>query len=144
MQNVVNFSSQEGQSSSLRLGLSAIPDHCSHVLVLLADQPLISASLINRFVAIAQTGCELACLSANNYLGPPALFALKWFRELSSIRGDSGARRILNSEEKSLHLVSNQFQGQELDLDRPEDKDKLEDLLGLSTQTNKGKAYSFV
>lgn len=117
IKTVINSEPQKGQASSLRLGLSMLPAHSTHALILLADQPLISTSLINNFIALAHGGCTLSCLSNADYLGPPVLFAKKWFKRLKKIEGDYGAKRILIDERKLLHLMPVQFNGQEKDID---------------------------
>jgi molybdenum cofactor cytidylyltransferase len=129
LKTVINPKPQEGQSSSLRLGLQALSTEASHILFLLADQPLITSTLINRFVGMAKEGISLACLSAGDYMGPPALFGDVWFRELSQMKGDLGARKILMAHKEQLELVPAQFKGQAHDMDRPQDAETVKRLL---------------
>lgn len=126
---VLNPEPEAGQSSSLRLGLSALPEGATHVLFMLADQPLVSASLIDTFIALARDGCTLACLANNDYLGPPALFGREWFERLQELDGDSGAKKVLLAGKKGLLKVPVQFNGQEQDIDCHADIATLKDLL---------------
>ena len=57
---VNNPSPLEGLAQSLKMGLEALENEVSHVLILLADQPLVKTGLINRFVAQATAGTGLA------------------------------------------------------------------------------------
>lgn len=113
----------------MQLGLSALPVQASHVLFLLGDQPLVTSTLINHFIALARDEGTLACFSSGNYLGPPALFGRRWFDRLKEIDGDSGAKRILLENRNVLQRVEAQFQGQEKDIDFAENHLILEQLM---------------
>ena len=126
VRTVVNPAPEIGQSTSIRIGLSALLDQSTHVLILLADQPLITPSLIDEYVNLANHGSMLACLGSDDYFGPPALFGKKWFEHLKDIQGDTGARRILLNERKELQIVKAQFRGQEKDIDLKENLPSIE------------------
>jgi len=126
IQPVINHDPSAGQALSLRLGVNKLSKFASHILILLADQPLITTSLINSFVTLTQNSQSLACLNTNNYLGPPALFGKRWFKKLEECDGDTGAKKILMKEKNNLQLMPVQFQGQEQDLDHCIDIEILE------------------
>lgn len=129
VRTIINPTPAAGQSESMRLGLAALPEQTTHVLFLLADQPLITTALIDEYVDLANHGSTLACFSSNDYLGPPALFAKNWFDCLRGLTGDSGAKKILVQERNALQRVSAQFQGQEKDLDYKDNLQPLEQLM---------------
>ncbi len=129
IRSVINPTPEAGQSESMHLGLAALPEQTTHVLFLLADQPLITTALIDECVDLAEHGSTLACFSSNDYLGPPALFGQKWFECLRDLPGDSGAKKILLKERSALQLVRAQFQGQEQDIDYKENLKSLESLM---------------
>ena len=129
VRTIVNPSPEIGQSSSIRLGLSALPDQATHALILLADQPLVTPALIDDYVDLANHGSSLACFGGNDYLGPPALFGREWFDNLKSLQGDAGARKILSKERNALQMVSPRFQGQEMDIDFTENLQAVEQLM---------------
>jgi molybdenum cofactor cytidylyltransferase len=126
---IINLAPEKGQAASLRLGLGQVAGHTSHILFLLADQPLITSHLINRFVALAKDDQTLACLKSDHYIGAPALFGKKWYERLAKLTGDSGAKKILLAEQERLNFVSADFKGQECDIDRQIDMAKLQPLL---------------
>jgi len=129
VRTIINPTPETGQSESMRLGLAALPEHTTHALFLLADQPLITPALIDEYVDLANDGSTLACLSSNDYLGPPALFGKNWFECLRGLPGDSGAKKILLKERSALQLIKAQFQGQEKDVDYKENVQSLEQLM---------------
>ena len=92
---VLNPKPQLGQAGSLRLGLEAAAPRCSHVLFMLADQPLITRALIDHFIHLALDGRDLACLGWQSDLGPPSLFGRRYFSELAGLEGDRGAGALL-------------------------------------------------
>jgi len=128
LRGVCNLEPDIGQSHSMKLGLRHIPDHASHALFILADQPLITAQLLNSFVGMADSGCALGCLGGGDYLGPPVLFGRDFFEKLTKIDGDSGAKRILMEHEDSIMKIPAQFAGQEADVDCREDIADLEQI----------------
>ena len=96
---VVNEEWEKGLAGSLRVGLSALEQEApgvGHVLVLLGDQPQITARALQRLVESAErAGNGLAASFYNATLGVPALFPRDLFPELRALQGDIGARRVL-------------------------------------------------
>jgi len=118
---VLNSRPASGQARSLRLGLAALEEEISHALVLLADQPLVDTRLVDRFVALAQEGVELAALHRAGALVPPALFGRAHFQSLGRLSGDQGGRSLLALNRDRVVLVEPEDDLAPLDVDRPED-----------------------
>ena len=97
---VENAESDEGMASSIRAGVAA---SAGDVLLLVCDQPGVTAQHLR---ALAGTG---AALAASGYddgaFGIPALFAAHFRSELLSLRGDTGARGVLNAHRDQLAIV---------------------------------------
>ena len=125
---LLNPEPQAGQSGSLRLGLTAAPADSSHLLFMLADQPLITPESIARFLALAQKGAGLACLGWEQYLGPPTLVGREYFSELRSLSGDRGAGGLLRKHRERLQVVPADHEPFTWDVDRPSDLARLEKL----------------
>ena len=102
-QVVTNDDWQEGMSSSVRAGLesltaSAESEICAAVLML-CDQPLISAQVINRLVE-AHRATAAAPVVASRYgggFGVPALFGRRLFPELMKLKGAAGAKQVIKA-----------------------------------------------
>lgn len=117
---VVNRHWEEGMGSSLRFGVGALPPACDAVLVLLGDQVGVTADDLKR-LASAWRG-EESMIAASMYdqrVGVPAIFPRVCFSELSELRGDRGARIVL--ERNSYRLVRVPMANAAIDLDTPED-----------------------
>jgi molybdenum cofactor cytidylyltransferase len=118
---IVNENPELGQSHSIRLALKELTGEESHVLFMLADQPLITASLIEKLVEFASQNKSLAAVNDGTRLCPPALFGRKYFDRLKNLKGDEGGRSILMSETAELIVIKDQNQNWCLDVDRIED-----------------------
>lgn len=116
---VLNHQAQEGQASSLRLGLEALGQDHSHALFLLADQPLLSPALIDSFVRAAEDGCDLAALAGENVFSPPTLFTRRFWPELLALQGDAGGRSVFQEHRDEAVLLPPNFPLAALDVDTP-------------------------
>jgi molybdenum cofactor cytidylyltransferase len=117
---IVNRHWEEGMGSSLRFGVASLPPACQAVMVLLGDQVAVTADDLKRLVS-AWKG-EESMIAASVYdqrVGVPAIFPRVCFSELSELRGDQGARKIL--ERNSYRLVRVPMSNASIDLDTPED-----------------------
>jgi molybdenum cofactor cytidylyltransferase len=121
---IVNRHWEEGIASSLRHGLAAVPSTASAVLVMLGDQVAVSADDLKRLIN-AWNGQETVIASAvyQGHVGVPAIFPRWCFSELRELRGDRGARMII--ERHAQRLVHVQMPNAAIDLDTPEDLVKL-------------------
>lgn len=87
----------QGLAASLRCGLSALPATTAGAVVLLVDQPHITAGLIDRLIsAFVVTPMAPAVIPRyRGRRGNPVLLAAQLFAELQTLVGDVGARAVL-------------------------------------------------
>jgi molybdenum cofactor cytidylyltransferase len=96
VRTVLNPRYAEGQSTSLRAGLAALPPGTEAVVVALGDQPLPDPGLIGRLVAgFRQGGQPIVVPRYRDGRGNPVLFAAAIFDELSAVTGDQGGRGVI-------------------------------------------------
>lgn len=116
---IVNREWELGLSSSIRAGLMSLPPGCAAVLILLGDQIGVSAEDLRRLVD-AWKGSEgsIAASVYDRHVGVPAIFPHAVFSELAELRGDQGARAIL--ERNRDRLIRVQMPSAAIDLDTPE------------------------
>ena len=112
---------EAGLAASLRAGVSAAlaRDARASVLVLLADQPALSAALLDALIAKHAAGAAIVASEYGGEPGVPALFAPHFARELLALDGDRGAKALLLRERERAALVP--FADGALDVDTPED-----------------------
>ena len=115
---VVNPEWEEGMGASLRHGVAALPAGVSGVLLLVCDQPAVTPELLERLQAAhrAEPDALVACAYGGT-LGIPALLPARLLPQLLALRGDQGARGLLQGEA----VIPITFPEGALDVDRPED-----------------------
>jgi molybdenum cofactor cytidylyltransferase len=96
---VRNTNWQRGIGSSIRSGVQALTNHAPDVqaiLLLVCDQPAVSAPFIERLIATREaTKKDIVASSYADTVGVPALFNRFLFKELLSLSDDSGAKSII-------------------------------------------------
>jgi molybdenum cofactor cytidylyltransferase len=118
---VVNEAWAEGQSSSVRAGLAALPTGVSAALFLLGDQPEVTPEVIEALVQRhRQTLAPIVVPSYSGQRGNPVLFDRVAFAELGQLRGDVGGRVLIERFQQSVERVA--FDAPPpFDIDTPED-----------------------
>lgn len=96
---VLNPLYQEGMSSSLRAGVAALGESIDRLMVILGDQPDVSAEMIDELLAL-QRRSELpaAALNVAGLLQPPAVFERHLWPGLKVLEGDAGCRELIRSQ----------------------------------------------
>jgi molybdenum cofactor cytidylyltransferase len=91
---VVNTRWREGMSTSVQAGIEAL-GAVDAAVMMLCDQPFVTAPLLRRLVEAHEQGRRLAACEYGGGLGVPALFDRALFPELQALEGDKGARKVL-------------------------------------------------
>lgn len=86
----------EGQSASLACGLAEL-EGCDAVVVILGDQPRLSADAVRRVVAARGHGAAAVRATYAGRPGHPVLLEAPLFPRLRDVTGDHGARHVLLS-----------------------------------------------
>ena len=133
---IVNPDYADGQSTSLRAGIAALPVDASAAVVLLGDQPLVTPALIDRVVETFVERREVDRFVQTRYgdtPAPPVLIGRSWFASLGDIEGDEGARDLIRDHRTKVDLIDS---GQ----DRPLDIDTVDDYQELIRRWGPGSA----
>lgn len=109
-----------GMSSSIRAGVRALPDWTDGALIVLGDMPAITPSLIDRMIAAFTSDRSICVAACNARRGNPVLFGRKFFPELLTLTGDTGAKRLIAANEQSVCEVLADDDGPLTDIDTPE------------------------
>jgi molybdenum cofactor cytidylyltransferase len=110
---VENPEYKQGMSTSLRAGLQAMNELESAVLetidgaiVLLGDQPLITAHIIDMLIAMREeTAKKIVAPLYNGRRGNPVLFDADLFSELMTVTGDEGGRSVIEHHRQDIATV---------------------------------------
>lgn len=92
----VNERYGDGMATSLHVGIAAIDEPVTGALVLLADQPLLTARVLDRVLGEASARPErIVAATYGGSRGHPVYFPVSLFPEIQAIEGDEGARSVL-------------------------------------------------
>jgi molybdenum cofactor cytidylyltransferase len=91
-----NIHWREGIAASIRLAVATLPATCPAVLFVAADQARLDTSQLHALILLwQQHPQQMAAAAYGNLVGIPALFPRASFAELLTLRGDTGARKLL-------------------------------------------------
>ena len=95
---VINLGRTEGMASSIRAGVSAVEDDVEAVVIALADQPLVSSDVVRALIARWHVGDASAVVPRyEDGRGHPVLFGRECFAALGALKGDVGARSVIEA-----------------------------------------------
>lgn len=119
---------QDGQSSSVIVGLTAIAPSLDAAMFLPADQPRLDCSVIDRLIAEFEQGESDICHPAvAGRRFSPAIFGRRHFPALRQLQGDVGGRSVIEANSGYVTAVSFPDETPFRDVDRPEDLAALSD-----------------
>ena len=117
---IVNRDWAEGMGSSVRAGVSRVPPTADAVLLMLADQPAVTAEDLRRLVGTWRRQPQsIVAAHYDGITGVPAIFPREDFGALTALRGDAGARALLKRGGERVVRVP--LQAAAIDIDTPED-----------------------
>ena len=117
---VVNRFWSEGIASSIRTGVASVPASCDGVLLTLADQAAVTGEDLQRLIgAWRRDPQRIVAAQYAAILGVPAIFPRAQFAALLALRGDRGARALLNRAAGG--VIGVPVPSAAVDIDRPED-----------------------
>lgn len=122
---VPNPRAAEGQSASLRLGLSGLLD-MDGVLFSVCDQPWLRRDSVERLLEQFRALPDKICaLSWRGERGSPVIFPAYAFHDLLELTGDQGGRTVIRANAPRLHLVEACGPEELRDVDTPSDLKRL-------------------
>ncbi len=130
---VVARNAREGMGTSLAAGVRATRDAAGWV-VGLADMPFVRPATIGAVAKRLARGAALAAPSLDGARGHPVGIAGSFRDELLGLKGDQGARAILERNAGAIELIPTEDRGVLRDVDTPADLAPL-----LSTAGGRGR-----
>ncbi len=105
-----------GMSASLRCGLRSLQTDCAAALIVLVDQPALSALHLCALRDAWRQHPERAAASCYaDTIGVPAMLPRSWFDQLIKSDGDQGARDLLRSRRNEVHAIPAPMLAQDID-----------------------------
>ena len=126
---VINENWEEGMASSMQAGLRFLieKEHPDQVILMLVDQPFVDSKLLDRLILEKEKSGKgiVACLYSET-LGVPSIFDQGYFEEMLKLKGSEGAKKVILKNSADVFPID--FPLGAVDLDTPEDIEKLKDL----------------
>lgn len=115
---VLNQDFAQGMSTSIRAGLKDLSRECQAVMIALADEPFVEPQVIDVLItAYRERKGDIVVPTFQGRMGHPALFDRKYFPELSALKGDVGARSVVQAHKQELASLEVNQPGILLDVD---------------------------
>jgi molybdenum cofactor cytidylyltransferase len=120
-----------GISTSIIAGLSAVEEHFDHVMIILADMPHVSSSLINLLIRrYIESRLPLGAILTKNGRSHPVVIGRRFYGAVHHLRGDTGGRELFVKYADQVCLVEPEENYQDVDIDTQEDYLKFKKSLG--------------
>ena len=117
---VYNDQHADGLGSSIATGIRSLRHVATAVLIVLADQPLVTARHLHALVdAWSGGGDEIVATAFDEAMGPPILFARDCFDELQGLTGDNGGKHLLSDPRFRRRTIA--LDAAAIDIDTAED-----------------------
>lgn len=119
---VLNGDFEQGQATSLKAGLQALPDIVEGAIILLGDQPLIEPWILEQLVEGYDP--ERSVAVRPRYAdgpGNPVLLGRELFDELLALEGDVGARDVLKRRRDRIADIDHTSRNAPRDVDTMDD-----------------------
>src|SRR2546428_9405649 len=95
---VVNAEFARGMNSSVRAGISAVPDDASGAVLMLADMPFVTAAMLRALVdRHLAAEAPLVVSTYGDVLAPPILYGRALFGELRALDADRCGKRVVKA-----------------------------------------------
>jgi molybdenum cofactor cytidylyltransferase len=126
-QVIYNPQHSEGLGSSIRAGLASLHDGVDRVMVILGDQPAVSAELFDNLLELqASSGLPSAALLFGDLLHPPVVLDRSLFGDLASLEGDVGCRAVIRGRPELVAALPAEIEGNHpIDIDTVDDYQRL-------------------
>ena len=113
--------SKYGISWSIKAGIHAAND-ADYYAFFVADQPdMKKETIANFFSFMEEQDCELGCVRTEEQLGNPVWFSKKYKKELLSLNGDCGGKKILKKHIENAKFFKVLEESELCDIDYPKE-----------------------
>ncbi|MDW7740098.1 MAG: selenium cofactor biosynthesis protein YqeC [Bacillota bacterium] len=128
---VENHDHSQGIASSIQEGLKALQGTPQGVIIALADQPLISNEIYRKLINRYRKNLKLVTYPVyEGRKANPTIHDRRTWPDLMQLRGDNGGKQVSSRlPEKDLDIVATDDPGVSIDLDKPEDFERVRAIL---------------
>jgi molybdenum cofactor cytidylyltransferase len=112
----------DGLGTSLKAGIAAVPEDADGAIVCLGDMPQVDSTLIDRLLGAfdPERGALVVVPSIEGRRGNPVVWSRRFFPDLMTVTGDTGARHLIASYAEAVVEVPVAGEAALTDVDTPE------------------------
>ena len=119
---VENKNYLDGISTSIITGLSEVEEAFDHIMIILADMPLVNSSLINLLLhEYLASHFQLGAIKLIGRRSHPVIIGRQFYDELRPLKGDVGARDLFLKYADEVCLVEPEQDYDDVDIDTIEE-----------------------
>jgi molybdenum cofactor cytidylyltransferase len=134
---VENKNYRDGISTSIITGLSEVEDVFDHVMIILADMPLINSSLINLLLhEYLASHWQLGAIKLIGRRSHPVIIGRQFYDEIYRLKGDVGARDLFVKYADQVYLVEPKEDYDDVDIDTMEEYLEFKESLDHSSENS--------
>ncbi len=123
---IINRQYRQGMSSSVRAGLASTGDKFGSVMFILGDQPMVDSPLIDLMLKRFYKSDKNICVPVyKGKRGNPTIFSREHFDLLQRVKGDSGGRRIIQTNPDDILKIDTDSPACVFDIDTIDDLEEL-------------------
>jgi len=114
---------RSGLSTSLSSGIKAVSKSFAGAVVVLSDMPWVMTETINLLIErfITENGMVICQPTFEGKAGNPVLWPRKFFPEIINIKGDTGAKNLIEQHSQNVSHVEVNDAGIHNDINKPND-----------------------
>lgn len=109
-----------GLSTSLKVGMEALPSDVDAAMICLGDMPYITSENYNDLIVSFEEG-KIIVPTTNSKIGNPLIFAREYFTDFDLLEGDKGARKLLKDYPDKIKEVELGTEAIFQDIDTPDE-----------------------
>ena len=112
----------DGLSTSVKVGVAAVPADADGAIVCLGDMPQVDAGLIDRLLSAydPEKGALVVVPVIDGKRGNPVVWSRRFFPELAVLGGDAGARALIATYQEAVAEVPVTGKAAFIDVDTPD------------------------
>ena len=104
---IFNKDFESGMASSIKIGLNNLPKKTEFFFICLADMPMINMNIYNELIKFKNNN-KIIVPTYKGEQGNPILYSITMKNKIMSIKGDVGAKKILElNKDKVFNLETN-------------------------------------
>lgn len=137
---ILNQKHEGGISTSIIAGLRALEQEYEHLMFLLADMPYVTTRLIDSLIAAyLDSGLPLGAILSRGKRTHPVIIHRRFFKEIHSLEGDTGARDLFLKHPDQVCLVEPKEAFDDADIDTMDDYLKFKSSSGVTPTKDSSK-----